>query len=109
LGFRFNISELIFDRGQGRVGLWKWTGEGKTLPYTHVAVKNALNGNLDKEATSHWAVNQAGSSHILKLIKEPTVRLDENDPDNRLHVRHLIMEYCALGDLHKLISRRKDM
>ena len=109
--FCHKIQVLSVDSGQGRVGLCKWVGDDKAPAYQHVAIKSSLSEHLDNEAAAHWAIHQAGSSHILGLIKEPIKRTDEDDPidGDEPHVRHLLMEYCSLGDLQKLIVRRKKM
>lgn len=71
-----------------------------------MAVKLSLiqDDPLDDEAGVHWAVHETGSDHIVALLKEPELLYSATYGGDR--VEHLVMEFCPLGDLQKLLSRQ---
>jgi hypothetical protein len=73
---------------------------------------------LDAEGTIHERLSKQKSAHIVRLIKkghpidpgEATCLFDVGDPkDWTGKTKRLLMEYCDLGDMNRLIQTRQPL
>ena len=101
--------------GGGKVGLWEYTGPGNTATKSRrVAVKEVRVDNPKYDQylqEEHFEEGKrlerlqeaAQSSHIITL----QAPLPKADAKGQGKVRRLVLEYCDMGDLSKLIDIRR--
>lgn len=92
------------------MGLWKRRVSGQNPNYVAVKTTNFEPdeyGNegiyFDNEGKWHWLLNGAQSQHIVGLLMKPKAVQSSQG----LNVEKLYTEYCPMGSLRDLISRRK--
>lgn len=106
------------------MGLWKYVGSDSTFEPRYVAVKallvDAEDIFLDQEAELQWCEtmlfmrNHILTNHLRRLFETKSEHIAgvyekplSTRGRNGVQVRRLLMEYCPLGTIHKLLQMRE--